>query len=93
MSVNCEWEIQILKSKVEDIETAIEKKHTTLYGNGQEGLTTRISKVEERMQDFKTVKEKVEELSRRVYVIGVLLMIVMGALKLVPPDILQHIFK
>ena len=97
MSINCEWEIQILKAQVGKLEAVVDKKSITLYGNGQEGLTSRVRGTEDSIDriesELSTVKIKLDGLSKQAYIMGTVLAIIMGVLKIVPPDIVHILFK
>ena len=97
MSINCEWEIPLLKSQVQKLEEAVAKKHDTLYGNGHEGLTSRVRGAEDTIDrietELSTVKTKLDGLSKQVYIMGTILALIMGVLKIVPPDIIHMLFK
>ena len=97
MSINCEWEVPLLKSQVQKLEEAVAKKHDTLYGNGHEGLTSRVRGVEDTIDriesELKSIKAKIDGLCKQVFKVGIILAFIMGVLKIVPPDIVQMLFK
>lgn len=109
MAENYDWEVQMLKARIDKLEELVEKKHVTIYGNGQEGLTSRMKGLETKVEnieewkegwervtnydDFKNIRSNLDDLTKKIYETGAALAILMGVLKLVPPDIVQMLFK
>lgn len=87
----------------------MEKLELSVYGNGVEGLTSRVKGLEDELrevtrwmngwkettnyEDYKTMKRNLDDVTKKVYMTGALLAVLMSVLKIIPPDILQHIFK
>ena len=109
MPENYDWEMQMLKARLEKLEGLVEKKHITIYGNGQEGLTSRMKGLETKVEnieewkegwekvtnydDFKNIRSNLEDITKKIYMTGAALAIIMGVLKIVPPDVVNMIFK
>lgn len=55
---NYDWEIENLRQQVSRLEEKIRQKGYTLYGNGQEGLTSRVTGLEDDMEHLKAWMDK-----------------------------------
>lgn len=55
---NYDWEIENLRQQVSRLEEKIRQKGYTLYGNGQEGLTSRVTGLEDDMERLKAWRDK-----------------------------------
>lgn len=81
-SGNSDWDIQILEARLKRLEEEVAKKRETLHGNHKEGLLTRVSILEGKMQsllhwqggwlettnvdDFKHIVKRLSDLRKEV---------------------------
>lgn len=57
---NTEWDIQQIRGDIKNIQAQLDRKSETLYGNGQEGLTSRVSGVERELEENRSWKKNWE---------------------------------
>ena len=94
--INVDWEIQNLNAEIKDIKKALDKKCLTLYGNGQEGLTSKIHSLEERVKnvkdDNKEINNKLDWIVKQVYLLGAVIVVISMLLKIIPVSDITKLF-
>ena len=106
--INVDWEIQNLNAEIRDIKKALDKKCLTLYGNGQEGMTSKIHYLEFKLdeikkwkegwdmvtnyEDYKSMKHKLDWVVSRIYLTGAVLAILLVILKIIPVSDITKLF-
>lgn len=101
MSINWEWELGLIKGELSSIQETLEKKHETLYGNGHEGLTSRVNGLENEMDkvtrwkegwekvtnydDFRTMKQELQRLTKQSYLLTAIIIVAVFFINLFGP--------
>ena len=94
--LNVDWEIQNLHAEIKNIKEALDRKCLTLYGNGQEGLTSRLHSLEERVKGMKDenkdIENKLDWIVKRVYLLGAVIVVISMLLKIIPVSDITKLF-
>lgn len=101
MAMNWEWELSLIRGEIKGLNEKIEKKAETLYGNGQEGLTSRVKGLEDDMDrvtlwkegwekvtnydDFRQMKSDLARLIKQSYLLTAIIIVAVFFINLFGP--------
>ena len=94
--LNVDWEVQNIKTEIQNIRKSLDRKCLTLYGNGQEGLTSRLHSLEENIKNMKddniNIETKLDWIVKQVYLLGAVIVVISMLLKIIPVSDITKLF-